>query len=1156
MDGPLKKLASKLIDLKLNFCKLGIKMFSRKPSSIKKDSLTAAANNLKLACSNGDISVLINTLNALDIHQDKNKPLLHILIENNFDEMTVKQGMELLLKNDADINAQDNIGNTALHLACAMLKPNIVRLLVKFKAKAQIQNKKGFMPIFFAYKENTLDLERLDEYSIEVQQAAETDTFKVSPLLRDVFNEIYQAKDFEVNAFCPEGKTILMYAIENKQQAIFDCLMKDNKVDVNLCQDKDSINETLIKECQIAGIDLSESVDSEMLSMSPLTIAIFSEQNDMAKKLVQRGARGDLGGHSALQAVSLLPYGSAHSLVTDMLKVPGMNANLIPASDMSSLESAYLGGDKFLISELLKAGARADAKGYHEQNPIIFDFVENGEIDFLKLSLEFGETDFAVIHNGENLLHFAVLKAVLSNSKVLLNRLKAIEFLCKLDKININAKNAKGATPLDYVLDYSDVSLERSRCTNGTHAIIKLLLKYGAKADLIRPEKKPGLFIFVENKHLNYLQMLDKAGRTNFAFKHDGKNLLHHSIEHKAEEIAMFLIEKTNIDINEVDKYGYTSLHRAIKEKSLNISTLLIGKGAKLNLPGPEGDTPLHYALDRNYSFEKYPYKELIPLLLEHGARADFKRRGKVPAVFTFVKEEQIDYLKLVAKAGKTNFGITYQKNTLLHAAANSKNQGIIKFLLGLKVIDIDTKNKDGRTPIEVSYDNNCINIFIDAGADASNILHSKIYNNSHAMLLAKIIKANATDINKINYHNRRTLLFNMVLRNHEGYSNVLDIIKPLVQGGASTVIKDNEGRTVLEYIQKKHEEDIENIELTNLLNLLKSAPQNFVFKPKSAISDAPSQPKQSYEPDKSLEEDLIAKMKHQLPFNGANSNEELLRKAARKVLKNYPTKEAVTNLANDLYAHNLDFRIQVNEIAHNGKEGFQLTNALLVAPGILAGCAILFEGLRQYLNQSSSNYKNRKYLTYYEVDEYQSHTDVDNEPKGYQPHVDKKTGAGGFQAHPDDNDDIGGYQAHSEKDEHRGGFQPEKKEWLNKVPGFIPLFGIGPIIMEKNKHKSQGNIDRPNAPDPDKKYHPAPKILIGFPDATKVPGKTPVQGGGGKLRDRWVLPNGEILEWDYQHGAVEKYTNNGKNHLGEFDPNTGKQVKPGNPGRNIKKFM
>ncbi|WP_104819780.1 colicin E3/pyocin S6 family cytotoxin [Kitasatospora sp. MMS16-BH015] len=68
---------------------------------------------------------------------------------------------------------------------------------------------------------------------------------------------------------------------------------------------------------------------------------------------------------------------------------------------------------------------------------------------------------------------------------------------------------------------------------------------------------------------------------------------------------------------------------------------------------------------------------------------------------------------------------------------------------------------------------------------------------------------------------------------------------------------------------------------------------------------------------------------------------------------------------------------------------------------------------------------------------------------------------------------------------------------------------------------------------------------LPGFPDAKPSKAVTGVQGGGGR-RPRWIDKDGKILEWDYQHGKVEKYSKNGKEHLGEFDPFTGKQTKPG----------
>ena len=76
--------------------------------------------------------------------------------------------------------------------------------------------------------------------------------------------------------------------------------------------------------------------------------------------------------------------------------------------------------------------------------------------------------------------------------------------------------------------------------------------------------------------------------------------------------------------------------------------------------------------------------------------------------------------------------------------------------------------------------------------------------------------------------------------------------------------------------------------------------------------------------------------------------------------------------------------------------------------------------------------------------------------------------------------------------------------------------------------------------------YIPAPKFLQAFPTAKLVKPKTSVQGGSG-LRKRWKDEDGTIYEWDSRHGTIEKYDRKGK-HLGEFDPETGEQLKPANP--------
>ncbi|MGE8067823.1 colicin E3/pyocin S6 family cytotoxin [Pseudomonas sp. NPDC089569] len=80
--------------------------------------------------------------------------------------------------------------------------------------------------------------------------------------------------------------------------------------------------------------------------------------------------------------------------------------------------------------------------------------------------------------------------------------------------------------------------------------------------------------------------------------------------------------------------------------------------------------------------------------------------------------------------------------------------------------------------------------------------------------------------------------------------------------------------------------------------------------------------------------------------------------------------------------------------------------------------------------------------------------------------------------------------------------------------------------------------------------YHQKPDYLPAFPEIRRAPPKTPIAGGGG-LRPRWKDRKGTIYEWDFQHGAIEKYTKRGK-HLGEFNHETGAQTKPADPTRRI----
>ncbi len=71
------------------------------------------------------------------------------------------------------------------------------------------------------------------------------------------------------------------------------------------------------------------------------------------------------------------------------------------------------------------------------------------------------------------------------------------------------------------------------------------------------------------------------------------------------------------------------------------------------------------------------------------------------------------------------------------------------------------------------------------------------------------------------------------------------------------------------------------------------------------------------------------------------------------------------------------------------------------------------------------------------------------------------------------------------------------------------------------------------------------------LPDLRKETPKTPVKGGGG-LSARWTDKDGNIYEWDSQHGEMELYDKQGK-HKGAYNPKTG-ETKPPVKGRKVEK--
>jgi hypothetical protein len=119
------------------------------------------------------------------------------------------------------------------------------------------------------------------------------------------------------------------------------------------------------------------------------------------------------------------------------------------------------------------------------------------------------------------------------------------------------------------------------------------------------------------------------------------------------------------------------------------------------------------------------------------------------------------------------------------------------------------------------------------------------------------------------------------------------------------------------------------------------------------------------------------------------------------------------------------------------------------------------------------------------------------------------------------------------------------------KIPGGVAKGPMKPLdnVLEEGKDLADEAADAaPKRSLPG--YKPAPSNIPGIPGLRRARPKTSVQGGGG-LRKRWTDSDGNIYEWDSQHGTLEKYDKRGR-HQGEYDPETGGQTKPADSTRKV----
>jgi len=190
-------------------------------------------------------------------------------------------------------------------------------------------------------------------------------------------------------------------------------------------------------------------------------------------------------------------------------------------------------------------------------------------------------------------------------------------------KANPNAENIFGALPLTEAARLNDDKM------------VKMLLDAGAKVDSANPDDESALMLAIKNGNLQMTQTLVNAGaNVNRIEKFHNQTPLIYAAAGGHIAIVKLLLSK-DADVRPRALYtdwpsqvtseprvqyrsvgGLTALMYAVREGCYSCVTDLVAAGANVNVPTPEGITPLMLALDNEHN-------EIAKFLMDKGAYLD-----------------------------------------------------------------------------------------------------------------------------------------------------------------------------------------------------------------------------------------------------------------------------------------------------------------------------------------------------------------------------------------------------------------------------------------------------------------------------------------------------------------------------------------------------
>ncbi|XP_066571914.1 transient receptor potential cation channel, subfamily N, member 1 [Amia ocellicauda] len=629
----------------------------------------------------------------------------------------VKEGekaAEMLLKSGADVNDEQENGETAMHIAARHGSLRMMQALIEEAGDLTWKSKAGENPLHIAVRHcHAHVVQEILTYLDSERSPGEAVTC-VSQDNQDGETPLHLAAEIKKEMTHCEGEDTRIIKILMEYEA-------DITAATKVC------GETPLHYCARVGntavlLEMLQNFKSSRLQQainkhskngwSPLLLAAEQGHTEIVKILLQNHARVDVFDENGKAALHLAAE-NGHEEIVDILLSHKAFVNAKTKLGMTPLHLGAQNGYNKLVRLLVETHmASIDALSLSKQTPLHLAAL-NGQLDvcnsLLNMKADVNATD---IH-GQSPLHLA---AENDHSEVVKLFLKHRPELATL-------ANVEGAT------------CAHIAASKGSVAVIKELLKFSKGGMTSAHNKTNGsspVHLAAAGGHTEVVKVLLEAGASAAEENAEGMTSIHLAAKNGHTHVLDVLKDSISFKITST-KTGLTALHVAASFGQVDFVREILTKvpatmcseaprSATEGLPSRErpaesGFTPLHLAAQSGH-------EGLVRLLLNYpGVQADAETslQGSTPlhlaaqnghtAVVGLLLSKSTSHLHLKDKRGRT----------CLHLAAASGHIDMVRVLLG-QGAEINDTDKNGWTPLHYAAKSGSLEMvrfLVESGASA-----------------------------------------------------------------------------------------------------------------------------------------------------------------------------------------------------------------------------------------------------------------------------------------------------------------------------------------------------------------------------------------------------------------------------------------------------